>query len=55
MAQVQAEGMVTIVFTAGANALDMEKTEREQLKQRVILQLRMLAKGAEYTHHKENY
>ncbi|HHE3596585.1 TPA: HTH-type transcriptional repressor FabR [Pasteurella multocida] len=55
VAQVQAEGMVTIVFTAGANALDMEKTEREQLKQRVILQLRMLAKGAEYTHHKENY
>ncbi|MGC6404993.1 HTH-type transcriptional repressor FabR [Bisgaard Taxon 45] len=52
VAQVQAEGMVTIVFTAGANALDMEKTEREQLKQRVILQLRMLAKGAEYTHHK---
>lgn len=25
VAQVQAEGMVTIVFTAGANALDMEK------------------------------
>lgn len=55
VAQVQAEGMVTIVFTAGANALDMEKTEREQLKQRVILQLRMLSKGAEYTHHKESY
>ncbi|MGC7590755.1 HTH-type transcriptional repressor FabR [Bisgaard Taxon 46] len=48
VAYVQAEGMVTIVFTAGANALDMEKTEREQLKERVILQLRMLAKGGEY-------
>ncbi|HDR1021743.1 TPA: HTH-type transcriptional repressor FabR [Pasteurella multocida] len=48
VAYVQAEGMVTIVFTAGANALDMGKTEREQLKERVILQLRMLAKGGEY-------
>ncbi|MGY4677684.1 HTH-type transcriptional repressor FabR [Pasteurella sp. P03HT] len=47
IAHVQAEGMVTIVFTAGANALDMGKIERDQLKQRVILQLRMLAKGAE--------
>ncbi|GJH43653.1 HTH-type transcriptional repressor FabR [Pasteurella canis] len=53
ISQVQAEGMVTIVFTAGANALDMGKTEREQLKQRVILQLRMLAKGAEQINLKE--
>ncbi|MFD1806565.1 HTH-type transcriptional repressor FabR [Pasteurella oralis] len=53
VAQVQAEGMVTIVFTAGANALDMGKTEREQLKQRVILQLRMLAKGAEQMNLKD--
>ena len=40
--------MVTIVFTAGANALDMSKTEREQLKERLILQLRMLAKGTKH-------
>ncbi|SUC11005.1 HTH-type transcriptional regulator [Pasteurella canis] len=53
ISQVQAEGMVTIVFTAGANALDMGKTEREQLKQHVILQLRMLAKGAEQINLKE--
>ena len=46
LAYVQSEGMVTIVFTAGANALDMNNKEREQLKERVILQLRMLAKGA---------
>ncbi|MGC7559748.1 HTH-type transcriptional repressor FabR [Pasteurella sp. PK-2025] len=52
IAYVQAEGMVTIVFTAGANALDMGKNERDQLKERVILQLRMLAKGGEHASHK---
>lgn len=46
IAYVQAEGIVTIVFTAGANALDMTTKEREQLKERVVLQLRMMAKGA---------
>lgn len=46
IAYVQAEGIVTIVFTAGANALDMTAKEREQLKERVVLQLRMMAKGA---------
>ncbi|STO91847.1 DNA-binding transcriptional repressor [Canicola haemoglobinophilus] len=45
IAYVQSEGIVTLVFTAGANALDMNKKEREQLKERVILQLKMLAKG----------
>ena len=53
IAYVQAEGIVTIVFTAGANALDMNKAEREQLKTRVILQLRMLAKGADFAAQKE--
>ncbi|OOF67990.1 HTH-type transcriptional repressor FabR [Rodentibacter caecimuris] len=53
IAYVQAEGIVTIVFTAGATALDMNKQEREQLKNRVILQLRMLAKGADFSAHKE--
>ena len=52
---VQAEGIVTIVFTAGANALDMNKSERDQLKQRVILQLRMIAKGADFAAHKEKH
>lgn len=55
IAYVQAEGMVTIVFTAGANALDMGKTEREQLKERVILQLRMLAKGGDYAAGKDKF
>ncbi len=46
LAYVQAEGMVTIVFTAGSHALDMSNKEREELKRRLILQLRMIAKGA---------
>lgn len=50
IAYVQAEGMVTLVFTAGANALDMNQKEREQLKERLILQLRMLARGAANPH-----
>ena len=50
---VRAEGMVTIVFTAGSNALDMTKAEQDLLKERVILQLRMLAKGGDFAAHKE--
>ncbi|MFC0309177.1 HTH-type transcriptional repressor FabR [Gallibacterium trehalosifermentans] len=46
IAKAQSEGMVTLVFTAGSHALDMNPQEREALKQRVILQLRMMAKGA---------
>lgn len=53
IAYVQSEGIVTIVFTAGANALDMNKKDREQLKERVILQLRMIAKGADFAAKKE--
>lgn len=52
IAYVQAEGIVTIVFTAGANALDMNAKEREQLKERLILQLRMLTKGAVFERDK---
>ena len=52
IAYVQAEGIVTIVFTAGANTLDMNAKEREQLKERLILQLRMLAKGAVFERDK---
>ncbi len=47
LAYSQAEGVVNLVFSAGASALDMKKTEREELKQRVIFQIRMLAKGAD--------
>lgn len=54
IAYIQAEGLVTLVFTAGLHALDMNNSEREKLKKRVIMQLRMLARGAAsytYSHH----
>lgn len=46
LAYIQSEGLVTLVFTAGSHALDLNSQEREKLKQRVITQLRMLARGA---------
>lgn len=48
LAYVQAEGLVTLVFTAGSHALEMGEQEREQLKKRVVMQLRMLVKGAHF-------
>ncbi|WP_150540244.1 HTH-type transcriptional repressor FabR [Actinobacillus vicugnae] len=55
IAHIQAEGLMTIVFTAGGYALDMNAQEREKLKKRVIMQLRMLTRGAAsytYSHDK---
>lgn len=49
IAYVQAEGMVTIVFTSGAHALDMSDKEQSELKERLVLQLKMLARGASST------
>lgn len=46
LAYIQSEGLVTIVFTAGSHALDMNKQQRQELKQRVIMQLKMLVRGA---------
>lgn len=46
LAEIEAEGLVTLVFTAGSHALDMNKQERQALKKRVIMQLRMLVSGA---------
>lgn len=48
MAHIESEGLVTIVFTAGAHALDMNQQQRKELKQRVIMQLKMLARGATF-------
>lgn len=48
LAYVESEGLVTLVFTAGSHALDMTSHERAQLKRRVIMQLRMLARGAAF-------
>ena len=51
-ANAQAEAMVTLVFTAGADALDMDEHHRDLLEERLVLQLRMIAKGA-YWYRKE--
>ena len=49
-AEVQAEAMVTLVFSAGADALDMGAEERLALAERIILQLQMIVRGAEHYH-----
>jgi len=46
IAYLQANAAVTIVFSAGADALDADKKEREQLAHRTVQQLRIIAKGA---------
>jgi hypothetical protein len=44
---MQANAAVTIVFSAGSDALDIEdKIERDQLAQQTIQQLRFIARGA---------
>lgn len=46
IAYLQANAAVTIVFNAGADALDMTKSEQEQLLIDTIQQLRFIARGA---------
>ena len=46
VAYLQANAAVTIVFNAGADALDIEKKERQQLVEATIQQLRFIARGA---------
>ena len=46
IAYLQANAAVTIVFNAGADALDIDKSEREQLVDSIIQQLRFIARGA---------
>ncbi len=45
---VQAEAFVVLVFNSGAEALDFSKHEREALTERLVMQLRMIAKGANW-------
>ncbi|MEL0605259.1 HTH-type transcriptional repressor FabR [Pseudoalteromonas undina] len=45
-AYIQAEAMVTLVFNAGAEALDIEGQQRDELIERVIWQLRYITRGA---------
>jgi TetR/AcrR family transcriptional regulator, fatty acid biosynthesis regulator len=54
VAYLQANAAVTIVFSAGSDALDVNKQERQQLAQRTIGQLRIIAKGAhDFSHRKK--
>lgn len=46
VAFLQANAAVIIVFNAGAEALDVELAEREDLAKRTIAQLRIIARGA---------
>ncbi|NMP17106.1 MULTISPECIES: HTH-type transcriptional repressor FabR [unclassified Thalassotalea] len=43
---LQANAAVTIVFSTGAEALDADDEEREELAERMIKQLRFIARGA---------
>lgn len=53
MASIQALASVTLVFSSGAEALDLEKSERDALAERLVMQLRLVAKGA-YSYSKAN-
>lgn len=48
----QAEACVTLVFSSGADALDLDKEARAALAERLVIQLRMISKGA-YWYRKE--
>jgi len=52
VAYLQANAAVTIVFSAGSDALDVDKKEREHLTDRTINQLRMIARGAYDLNHR---
>lgn len=46
VAALQAEAMVKLVFSAGAEALELTAKQRDHLSQRVVTQLRFIATGA---------
>ena len=50
-AYIQAEACVTLVFNSGADALDLDKAARVALSERLISQLRMITKGANWYHN----
>lgn len=52
-AEAQAEAIVTLVFSAGAEALDTDANHRRLLQSRLELQLRMITKGAYYMYRCE--
>jgi len=46
-AKIQAEAIVILVFNAGADALDCKAAERKMITEKVITQLRYVARGAD--------
>lgn len=46
LANLQAEAMVKLVFSTGAEALDLDNTQRVQLAERLKVQLRFISNGA---------
>ena len=51
-AETQAEASVTLVFSSGADALDLDVSMKGEHAEKLIMQLRMIAKGA-YWYRKE--
>ncbi|MBM7071126.1 HTH-type transcriptional repressor FabR [Shewanella sp. OPT22] len=55
LARTQAEALVTLVFNAGAEALDMNKAERKRVADGLVLKLRVVIKGVQAVHHKSEH
>ncbi|WP_163933755.1 HTH-type transcriptional repressor FabR [Paraferrimonas sp. SM1919] len=51
-AYVQADAMVTLVFTYGAKVLDMKKPQRMDMVKNLVMQLRMVSFGADTLYKK---
>lgn len=47
LANLQAEAMVKLVFSTGAEALDLDNSQRAKLAQRLKIQLRFISNGAQ--------
>ncbi|TRW49020.1 HTH-type transcriptional repressor FabR [Aliidiomarina halalkaliphila] len=47
LAKIQADAMVRVVFSAGADALDLPAAERTAIAEQTIIQLRMIARGSD--------
>lgn len=50
--EVQAEAIVTLVFTSGAEALDFDNEQRKKLAEKLILQLHMISRGAYFIYQR---
>ncbi|MGP1930758.1 MAG: HTH-type transcriptional repressor FabR [Arsenophonus sp. ET-YP4-MAG3] len=51
--EIKAEAMVTIVFSAGSEALDIDQKRKQLLEERLVLQLRMIIRGAYYWYRRD--